>query len=122
MKKKSILLLLAVTVSLLFTACPIVDNPSFDESLMIGKWNNSGTQLYEKYFSDYTGSTWDESEVLEEDAQPFTWSLEGDALTQIHIMEMGGVVPKTYTVTELTDSTFKYHDSYSKSYNYVKVQ
>ena len=92
----------------------------FDETLLIGKWK-SGT-LYEKYLSDHTGFTWDTKEdVSESEAQSFTWKLEKSTLTQIHIMEVGGNVPKVYTVTKLTSTTLSYEDDYGKSYTFTKV-
>ncbi len=92
----------------------------FDETLLIGKWQ-SGT-LYEKYLSDHTGSTWDTNDdVSESEAQSFTWELDKSTLTQIHIMEVGGNVPKVYTVTKLTSKTLSYEDDYGKSYTFTKV-
>ncbi len=96
------------------------DDDGFDETLLIGKWQ-CGT-LYEKYLSDHNGSTWNTAdEVSEDEAQPFTWTLEKSTLTQIHIMEMGGNVPKVYTVTKLTSTTLCYEDNYGKSYTFTKV-
>ena len=91
----------------------------FDQSLIPGKWSQG--QLFEKYFSDGKGYTWDEGDdVKEEEATPFTWTLDKNQLTQIHEGEMGMKVPKTYTVTELTSSSFKYKDAYGKSYSFVR--
>lgn len=42
-------------------------------------------------------------------------------LTQIHIMTIGGNVPKVYTVTELTATTLKYKDSFSVTHSFTKV-
>ena len=93
----------------------------FDKTLLSGKWL-SGT-LYEYYAPDGTGYTWDIlDDVTEEEAQPFTWTLENATLTQIHKMEMGGNVPKVYTVTKLTATTFEYHDDYGKYYTFTKEQ
>jgi hypothetical protein len=93
----------------------------FDSSLIPGKWQQG--QYYEKYLSDGTGSTWDESvDQKESEAQKFTWSLSKDELTQVHGMEIGQTkIPKVYTVTELTNSTFKYKDNYGKSYSFIRV-
>ena len=93
---------------------------SFDQSLIPGKWGQG--LLFEKYFSDGTGYTWDENDdVKEDEAQKFTWTLDKNQLTQIHIGEMGQKVPKLYTVTELTSSNFKYRDDYGKSYSFTKI-
>jgi len=91
----------------------------FDKTLLSGTWA-SGT-LHEHYNETGTGYTWDTADdVTEEEAQPFTWTLEGSTLTQIHQMEMGGKVPKTYTVTKLNATTLAYHDDYGKSYTFTK--
>ena len=91
----------------------------FDKTLLSGCWV-SGT-LYEYYNADGTGHTWDIlDDVTEEEAQPFTWTLEKRTLTQIHQMEMGGNVPKIYTVTKLNATTLEYHDDYGKYYTFTK--
>jgi hypothetical protein len=91
----------------------------FDESLLLGKWR-SGTLFY-KYHANGTGGTWDTADdVTEAEAQEFEWSLVAAELTHIHILEIGGTVPKVYTVTELTESTLKYHDDFD-SFSFIKV-
>ncbi|MBO4488829.1 MAG: hypothetical protein J5741_04120 [Bacteroidales bacterium] len=98
---------------------PTPSKPKFDESLLMGYWQ-SGT-LHEYYQEDGTGYTWDTADdVLEEEAQPYTWTLSGATLTQNHQMEMGGVVPKAYTVTTLTATTLAYQDNYGTSYVFHK--
>jgi hypothetical protein len=93
---------------------------SFDEFLLIGKWQ-SGT-LYYKYLADGTGSTWDTSDdVTEAEAQQFTWTLVKTTLTHIHILETGGTVPKVYTVTELTETSLRYHDDFGSSFSFTKI-
>lgn len=118
MKKLLISLVSCLSISILFSSCDKLDT-SFDESLLIGSWV-SGT-LHYKYASDHTGGTWDTSDnVTEAEAQKFTWSLDKSDLTQIYIMEIGGNVPKYYTVTELTATSLKYHDAFQKSYSFTK--
>jgi hypothetical protein len=96
------------------------EEPSFDEALLIGKWQ-SGTLFY-KYHGDGTGATWDTADdVTEEEAQEFTWTLVKTELTHIHILEIGGSVPKVYTVTELTSSSLKYHDDFGVEFSFTKV-
>jgi hypothetical protein len=91
-----------------------------DKDLLYGKWKQ-GT-LFEKYLSDGTGWTWDESDDVDEsEAQKFEWTLEKADLTQVHLMEMGAKLPKYYTVTELTSSSLKYKDDYGKSYSFQKA-
>ena len=116
---------LASIVLILFSSCetPI----TFDETLLIGQWNRPSTltdgQDCYRYKADYTGATWDTGEVAgEEEAQPFTWSLEGAVLTQLHQGEMGQVVPKVYTLTTLNDSTLSYKDDFGVSFTFIKVK
>ena len=119
MKKTIILLVAFFSVALLFNSCE-KEEVSFDETLLIGKWK-SGT-VYEKYLAGGTGATWDTADnVTEAEAQNFTWTLVKDDLTQIHIMELGGNVPKYYTVTELTSTTLRYEDTFGVVHSYTKV-
>ena len=116
---------LASIVLILFSSC---ETPvTFDETLLIGQWNRPSTltdgQDCYRYNADYTGATWDTGEVAgEEEAQPFTWTLEGAVLTQLHQGEMGQVVPKVYTLTTLNDSTLSYKDDYGVSATFIKVK
>ncbi|MDD2307361.1 MAG: lipocalin family protein [Prolixibacteraceae bacterium] len=119
MKKLFVCLMVCFSFSVLFNSCQ-QDEAFFQESFLIGKWV-SGT-VYYKYLSDYTGSTWDTKDnVKEEEAQPFTWTLVKSELTHIHIMEMGGNIPKVYTVTELTATTLKYKDAFDKTFSFTKM-
>ncbi len=118
MKKAVYCLVVVFLGTAFFPSC--VKEESFDEKLLIGKWV-SGT-LYYKYNSDGTGATWDTSDdVTEEEAQEFEWTLIDSELRQLHIMEMGPKIPKTYTVTELTTSRLRYKDSFGKEFSYSKV-
>jgi hypothetical protein len=119
MKKIVVCLMVCFSFSLLFNSCTD-EETSFDQTLLIGKWV-SGT-VYYKYASDNTGKTWDTSDdVTEAEAQSFTWSLVQSELTHIHILEVGGSVPKVYTVTELTASTLRYQDDFGKTYSFTKA-
>ena len=112
----------AVIFAAIFTACTPDNGKEFDRALLIGKWQ-SGT-LYEVYESNGNGHSWDTADdVTEEEAQAFTWTLEVDVLTQIHVSEMvgGELVPKVYTVTELTATTLSYENDYGKTYTFTKV-
>ena len=83
--------------------------------------NMSLRQIAEDLGLVVTGYTWDTADdVTEEEAQPFTWVLEGSTLTQNHKMAMGGIVPKTYTVTKLTASTLMYHDNFGTFHSFIK--
>jgi hypothetical protein len=119
MKKIFYYLSMCIVVTILAVSCE-TEPTYFDESLLIGKWR-SGT-LYYKYLADGTGDTWNTAEdVTEAEAQAFTWELVSDELRQYHILEIGGTVPKFYTVTELTATTLKYHDDYGGSWSFIKV-
>lgn len=111
--------MVCVSFSLLFNSCE-EEEASFQKSFLIGKWQ-SGTVFY-KYASNYSGATWDTSDdVTEAEAQTFTWSLVQAELTHIHIMEVGGNVPKVYTVTELTATSLKYKDNFGKTFSFTKL-
>ena len=121
MKKSVYYLVTLIAVAIVFNSCSKEED--FDQALLTGKWK-SGT-LYEKYQADGNGYTWDEGDgVYEADAQRFTWTLVKADLTQIHIMEIGGNVPRYYTVTELTATSLKYEDRLAnpvKVYSFTKV-
>ena len=120
MIKKTLSYLTACLVISLFAVSCEPEQVSFDESLLIGKWQ-SGT-LYYKYLADGTGGTWDTADnVTEAEAQAFTWTLVKSELTHIHVLESGGSVPKVYTVTELTSTTLKYHDDFGVNWSFTKV-
>lgn len=119
MKKTIFYLTICVVFSFLAVSCDPLDK-SFDDSLLTGKWQD-GTLFY-KYFDNGTGATWDTSDnVTESEAQAFTWTLVKAELTHIHVLEMGGSVPKIYTVTELTSTSLKYHDSFGVNFSFTKV-
>lgn len=109
-------------IALFFTSCTKDPTPvEYDQTLLIGKWQE-GT-LFERYDDGGSGATWDTADdVSEEEAQVFTWTLTNDNLVQIHIMEMGGEIPKSYYVTTLTSSTLSYHDDYGVTHTFSKVQ
>jgi hypothetical protein len=118
--KKGTIGLCFCCVVLLMAGCDLFPSKEkFDKTLLSGYWV-SGT-VHEFYNANGTGYTWDTADdVTEEEAQPFTWTLEKATLTQIHQMEMGGNVPKTYTVTKLNTTTLEYHDDYGKYYSFIK--
>ena len=120
MMKKTLRYLTMLTVLTLFAVSCSKLPTTFDQTLLTGKWK-SGT-LYYKYLASGSGGTWDTADnVTEAEAQPFTWTLEKDILTQIHLLQIGGSVPKVYTVTELTATSLKYHDDFGVSYAFTKV-
>ena len=88
---------------------------TFDGDLIVGKWVTNGTE-YWRYDSDGNGVTWDEADdVHEDEAQPFSWEFEEKTsrLTQIHHMEMGGEVVRTFTITKLNETTMSYKNNLS---------
>jgi len=122
---KRILSYLVFTViisSIMFSCTEILEEDEIlNESFLIGKWQ-SGTLFY-KYLDDGTGGTWDTADdVQESEAQEFTWTLVNRELTQIHVLETGGTVPKVYDITELTATTLIYEDDFGKQFSFVKVQ
>jgi hypothetical protein len=118
MKKNLFYLAAIIAGGLMLVSCEKEED--FDKSLLTGRWR-SGT-LYYRYMSNGTGYTWDEKDdVREDEAQHFTWTMQGSALTHIHIMEIGGSVPKYYTVTELSSGTLRYRDVFFKSFSFTRV-
>ncbi len=118
--KRKLWLLTVIVASVLMGSCedPIV---TFNAPDMVGKWVR-GTEFY-RYDSNHSGVTWDTADdVSEQEGQPFTWTLDGDQLTLVHQMEMGGVVPKVYTVTVLSSSTLTYRDNYNQTFTYSRVR
>lgn len=114
---------LLILVAITFASCQPED--TFDELLLLGKWRSvagavPGT-VYYRYDVGGTGVSWDTSDdVTEAEAQAYTWTLDKSLLTHIHIIELGGKIPKSYTVTELTETSLKYKDDFN-SYAFIKV-
>lgn len=107
--------------AIMLSSCGKESDIEYDKALLTGKWQEE--TLFEVYNADGTGYTWDEADdVKEEEAQKFTWTLEGDDLTQIHIMEMGVSVPKTYVVTNLTETKLEYRDDFGNIHSFTKVK
>ncbi|NLU40245.1 MAG: hypothetical protein GXX78_15310 [Bacteroidales bacterium] len=122
-KKKVATMLVFAFFALFMVSCDLLNDEgkSFDKSLLYGTWR-SGT-LYYSYTSEGVGATWDTSDdVTEAEGQAFTWTLIGDQLMQLHVLEMGSSVPKTYTVTTLTETSLEYKDGFGVSYSFVKVE
>lgn len=86
---------------------------------LYGEWVN-GT-LHEVYNIDGTGLQWDtKDDVGRDEAQQFTWQMENNNLRQIYSMQMGGVVPRAYTVTFVDDESLVYKDDFGTSYMWDK--
>lgn len=93
-----------------------------DISLLPGKWVR-GTEYY-RFDRSGNGATWDTSDdVNESEAQPFTWEFadETNTLTLIHQMEMGGVIPKSYTVVALSEDELEFKDRFGVHYTFKRV-
>ena len=124
MKNFKLLLISILAVSaiiLSMSSCSPNTDIEFDRNLLIGKWQETNTLNFEVYGKDGSGYTWDEADdVTEAEAQPFTWGLNGNILTQVHTMEMGGNVPKVYTVTKLTATELIYEDNYGNKHTFCK--
>ena len=117
----AIIALTAIIVSM--SSCSPDIDVEFDKTLLYGKWQETNSLNFEVYKADGTGYTWDEADdVTEAEAQPFKWTLEGDDLTHIHIMEMGASIPKVYTVTKLTATELAYEDDFGKTHTFGKIQ
>jgi len=87
-----------------------------------GCYNNASDE-YWRYYSNYKGDTWVESEdIREEEAQKFTWELVKSELRQVHIVEMGADIPRDFIVTELTSSRLVYRNNLGRSSTFVKVE
>lgn len=128
-------LLIGLMVALLMTGCaPEPYEPQ--EELLYGIWVE-GTEYYQ-YTSDYrtferangttvqvNGTTWDSADDITVDEQwnqPFTWTLNGDNLVQVHrLYSSNADVPKSYTVTKLTDHELVYTDNYGQTHTFKKV-
>ena len=121
--KLFIIAIIAVTAIIVsMSSCSPDTDVEFDRTLLIGKWQETNTLNFEVYGKDGSGYTWDEADdVTETEAQPFTWGLNGNVLTQVHTMEMGGNVPKRYTVTKLTATELIYEDNYGKVHSFDKI-
>ena len=115
----SILAVSAIILSM--SSCSPDTDVEFDQTLLTGKWQENNSLVFEVYGKDGSGYTWDEADdVTEAEAQPFTWGLNGNVLTQVHTMEMGGNVPKVYTVTKLTATELIYEDNYGNKHTFWK--
>jgi hypothetical protein len=93
--------------------------------ILWGYWARPSTltngEDWYRYDANGGGVCWDTGDdVTEAEAQPFTWTLEGDKLELIHEGEMGEKIPKTYTVTTLSATVLAYRDNYGNSYSFAR--
>lgn len=122
MKRKIHYLLPLIIIALVFASCED-ENDLFDGTLLVGTWR-SGT-LHEKYLDNGYGSFWDTADDMgENEGLPFSWSISGSELTHIHLSEMNPgstLLPRIYTITELTATRLSYRDSFNNVTSFVKV-
>lgn len=120
--KNNKIIVLIILISMFINSCKKTETEiSYDENLLIGKWVTEKTIFY-KYNSDHNGLTWDTSDdVTENEAQKYTWNLNKAILTQTHIKEIGGNVPKVYTITSLNSTSLVYKDDFGKVTTFTKV-
>lgn len=123
---------LACTFALLGACTPDPFEP--DPDMLTGTWR-SGTEYYHYYANSWqyeqyggtkvevNGNVWDTSvDEGENEALPFKWTLDGADMLQVHYDYMGSIVPKTYTITDLTSTPLTYQDKYGRTYTYSKVK
>ena len=94
---------------------------AFDDDLLIGLWKED--ELYYRYEEDGTAVTWDlADDVMEDEGTELEWTLEDDVFTHYYKMEIGGVVPKVYTMKVLELDSMKYQDEYGVMHKFAKVE
>ena len=118
--KKYLFIIIGCLSMAFLPSCGPVEISDVDANQIYGKWCD-GT-VYERYDSDGTGVTWDTADdVSEEEAQPFSWTLNGTRLTQVHYGEMSSEIYKQYNVTKLNACNFSYEDDFGFGHNFVRV-
>jgi len=132
--KKLLHIILGLLIVMGFASChkdpPVVN---YDATLLYGKWQE-GT-VYERYYDSLiervmpngdtvkvNGTTWDVADdVSEDEAQLFNWTLTGATLMHEHVSTFT-IVPKLYTITELSSDKLVYQDDYGVTHHFSKVQ
>ena len=118
--KRVLFFLAFVFVAAVFQSCE--KEEEFDESLLIGKWQETGLRPFHyRYDPDRTGVRWKpDDHVEEEEGEKFTWQLVKSELERIHIRIIdGGRQPEVFTVIELTATSLKYKNE-SRTYSFTK--
>ena len=93
---------------------------TIDATLLPGTWKEG--DYYEKYYDDGNAAYWNlEDDYDEEESIPFTWKLEDDVLTQYHETEFGAVIPKVYTINQLTTTSLIYSYDFDVSHTFTRV-
>ena len=80
--------------------------------LIIGRWKTSDGGHYEVYNNDGTGKMWDpKDDVMEDEADTFEWSIEGNKLTLIVTIQGGqSTIPQYCNIITLNETTFVYNN------------
>ena len=99
----------------------VFEDQVYDTELFIGLWQ-SGSVFY-RYNEDGTGGTWDTADdVTEAEASKFTWEVNKNRLLHIHQMEIGGVIPKAYTIRNIDLANLEYVDDFNVKSVFAKVE
>lgn len=99
----------------------VFEDAAYDTDLLIGLWQSE--TVYYRYNEDGTGSTWDTADdVTEEEASRFTWEINKKRMIHKHQLEIGGTVPKAYTIKRLDLLNLEYTDDYGKIESFVKIE
>ncbi len=114
------LVLFCGILSLFFlVACNPKTPVTYDVTLLYGEWVEGS--VHDHYDSDGTGYTWDtDDDITEEEATPFEWNLTNDQLLVMHKLFNGTVVPKSYTVTRLDNTSLVIEDDYGNEHLYLR--
>lgn len=138
--KKIYLAMLIALVGLAFTGCQQEkQQEGFYLGDLQGLWQEDGTKHYVRFTTEsadmtgyFWGKQWDEDEKIYEDRLVyhgngwFKYQLsEKGKLVEIHVMDNdGGLIPKTYIVTTLTNSRMVYYEEGYKNLKeyYNKVE
>ena len=122
-------------VGALVASCSLGTEPTFQESDLLGLWQEDGKGAFVRFTADKDstgvykyGCEWNEGEgVSESDLTQygngwFKWKLVKADLTEIHLMENGGAdIPKVYTVRKLTDTELLYEDDFKNVHSFQKM-
>lgn len=99
----------------------VFEDAAYDTDLLIGLWQSE--TVYYRYNEDGSGSTWDTADdVTEEEASRFTWEINKKRMIHKHQLEIGGTVPKAYTIKRLDLLNLEYTDDYGEIESFVKIE
>lgn len=99
----------------------VFEDQVYDSDMIIGLWQSGS--VYYRYNEDGSGCTWDTADdVMESEASKFTWELNKRRFLHFHQMEIGGIIPKAYTITKLDLANMEYKDDFDVKSVFVKVE